>query len=212
MSSPYSVAEEDGAKGIGMTAIFPGSSKNLGVGVTQETLDSMNVSQASGDNKDHLKNLGGVTGLASQLGVNLRGGLTESQVTTMREKFGSNQFPEKPMVPFWRLFLDSFNDTVLLILIAAAVVSLILGMIEHPDKGWIEGTAILIAVVIVAFVTSTNDYQKELQFRALEASADKDLRCTVFRGGETLRIDPVQLVVGDVVSLKVRNKQKTKKR
>ena len=125
-------------------------------------------------------------------------------VEEQRAKFGSNKFPEKPIVPFWRIYIDSFKDTVLMILITAAIISIILGMIEHPDKGWIEGFAILVAVQLVACVTATNDFQKEKQFRKLEASADKDLRCTVIRGGEVHRINPEQLVVGDVVSLKVR--------
>ena len=185
-----------------MAAVTPSSTS-----ITQQVLDSMNVSQAAGDNKKNLEGLGGVFELAKQLGIaNINKGLTPEQALQMRERFGSNKFPEKPTVPFWKIYVESFGDTVLLILIAAAIVSLILGMIEHPEKGWIEGTAILIAVQLVAIVTSTNDFQKEKQFRALEASADKDLRCTVLRGGEILRIDPVQLVVGDIVSLKVRER------
>lgn len=37
------------------------------------------------------------------------------------------------MKGFCILFAESFNDTILLVLIAAAVVSLVIGMIEHPD-------------------------------------------------------------------------------
>lgn len=39
---------------------------------------------------------------------------------------------------------------------------------------WIEGTAIFIAVFVVAFVGSWNDYQKEIQFLKLQAISDKD--------------------------------------
>ena len=38
--------------------------------------------------------------------------------------------------------------------------------------GWLEGTAILTAVVVVVMVGSVNDYQKEAQFRALNAKKD----------------------------------------
>lgn len=37
-----------------------------------------------------------------------------------------------------------------------------IGVWEDPRTGWIEGTAILIAVFIVALVTSTNNYSKVL--------------------------------------------------
>lgn len=51
----------------------------------------------------------------------------------LREAYGPNAFPEIPMKGFCILFAESFNDTILLVLIAAAVVSLVIGLIEHPD-------------------------------------------------------------------------------
>ena len=39
---------------------------------------------------------------------------------------------------------------------------------EHAD--WIEGVAILLAVIIVVFVTAFNDWSKEKQFRGLQVS------------------------------------------
>ena len=147
--------------------------------------------------------LGGLDVLASKLGVTIPKGLSVSQVLEMREKFGTNVFPESPMRSFLELFLDSFQDLILLILIAAAVVSLVVGMIEHHATGWIEGTAILIAVLIVATVTAGNNYTKELQFRALEKSSQIDERCSVMRGGVVERINPCDLVVGDLLVLQV---------
>lgn len=43
------------------------------------------------------------------------------------------------------------------------------GFYSDPAKGWIEGVAILCAVLVVAVVTATNDYSKDKQFRALNA-------------------------------------------
>ena len=43
------------------------------------------------------------------------------------------------------------------------------GLYEDPKKGWVEGVAILTAVLAVATVTASNDYSKEQQFRALNA-------------------------------------------
>ncbi len=44
----------------------------------------------------------------------------------------------------------------------AAVISLAVGIYEDPKKGWIEGVAIIAAILIVAFVTSGNNYEKEV--------------------------------------------------
>lgn len=139
--------------------------------ITQWTLDNMNVEQARQSNKENLIALGGLQVLSSKLGVDLNKGLSPAQVTEMRRRYGVNVFPESPMRSFLELFLESFEDLILMILIVAAIVSLIVGMVEHPATGWIEGTAILIAVLVVALVTAGNNYTKELQFRALEKSS-----------------------------------------
>lgn len=47
-----------------------------------------------------------------------------------------------------------------------------MGFYSDPAKGWIEGVAILCAVLVVAVVTATNDYSKDKQFRALNAVKD----------------------------------------
>jgi len=107
------------------------------------------------------------------------------QVVQSRETHGDNVMPEPPMTSFLSLFIGSFNDPVLMVLIAAAIVSLVLGMLDpaHAETGWIEGAAIMIAVLIVAVVTAGNDYAKELQFRALAKFAQTMESCTVLRDG-----------------------------
>lgn len=110
------------------------------------------------------------------------------------------------MKPFYMLVWEALNDTTLIILMAAAVVSLVLGILEDPHEGWIEGSAILFAVFVVSMVSSLNDYTKELQFRALEQSSQRDERCSVLRNGEIDRINPSDLVVGDIVVLQVSTK------
>jgi Ca2+-transporting ATPase len=41
-----------------------------------------------------------------------------------------------------------------------------------PGVKWVEGVAIIIAVVLVVIVGSVNDFQKERQFRSLNAKKD----------------------------------------
>lgn len=55
--------------------------------------------------------------------------------------------------------------------------------------------------VLVAFISSLNDYQKELKFRALEKAAQADEFCTVLRAGHRVQINPSDLTVGDVLLL-----------
>lgn len=170
--------------------------------ITQTTLDKLNVPQSREENRDYLNSIGGIEALSDKLGVSLTNGLTASQVIAMRGRFGTNSFPEAPMKGFFELFLEAFQDTTLMILTAAAIVSLIIGIVEHgATEGWIEGGAILIAVFLVASVTAGNNYTKELQFRALEKSSQGDERCSVIRESQIERINPKDLVVGDIILL-----------
>jgi Ca2+-transporting ATPase len=174
-----------------------------GGALQQSVLDSMNIDQAREENKANLISLGGVQGLAKLIGVDLQAGLSEKQVLLQRENFGRNEFPESPMDSYLSLLFNALTDSTLLILIAAATVSLIIGVVEHPDHGWIEGTAIFIAVFLVSNISAFNDYSKQLQFRALEASSQKDERTSVVRDGNIQRINPADIVVGDILILQV---------
>jgi magnesium-transporting ATPase (P-type) len=88
------------------------------------------------------------------------------------------------------------------VLIFASIISLVVGLIEDPHDGWIEGTAIMIAILLVATVTASNNYNKELQFRSLEATSKKDERVFIKRNGELKFVNPEEIVVGDLVKLK----------
>eukprot|EP01113_Clastostelium_recurvatum_P039552 TRINITY_DN604_c0_g2_i2.p1 TRINITY_DN604_c0_g2~~TRINITY_DN604_c0_g2_i2.p1 ORF type:complete len:1017 (-),score=417.27 TRINITY_DN604_c0_g2_i2:124-3174(-) len=146
--------------------------------------------------------LGGIQGLASGLGVNLAQGIAaseaENKFATRREKYGINQVPPPPPVTLFELIWEGLQDKTLVMLCIAAVVSLILGIREDPKTGWIEGTAILVAVVVVVMVASLNDYQKERQFRKLNDKKNNKL-VKVLRGGEQRQVSVYEILVGDIV-------------
>lgn len=169
--------------------------------LTQSLLDSLNVEQAREDNRKHLDELGGIEILAKIIGVNPTTGWRHDEVQAMRQRFGTNAFPESPMDSYFTLLLRALSDGILLILIAASTVSLIIGVLTHPEDGWIEAVAIFIAIFLVSNITAGNDYSKQLQFRALEASSQNDERASVLRDGSIERINPKDIVVGDIVVL-----------
>jgi len=164
-------------------------------------LDSLNIEQQRAENLQNLEMIGGIDWLCKLIGVNPEVGLSKSNVLALRNRFGDNTFPESPLDSFLSLLLGALSDTTLLILIAAAVVSLVIGFTTDPDHGWIEGAAILIAVGLVSLLTATNDYSKQLQFRALENSSAADERCSVLRDGTIERINPRDICVGDILVL-----------
>ena len=172
--------------------------------ITPSLLNSLNVAQAVSENKKNLDTIGGQQELCKMLGLDINNGLNKQQVTIMREKFGRNEFPESPMDSYLKLLIGALSDTTLLILMAAATVSVIIGALEDPGHGWIEGVAIFIAIALVANISAGNDYSKQLQFMALEASSAEDDRCSALREGVIEVINPRDLVVGDILVLQVK--------
>ena len=99
------------------------------------------------------------------------------------DEYGDNQPIVKPPKGIWELIMENFEDDMLKILCVSAVVSLVLGIAtEGLKEGWLEGASILIAVIIIVTVTSTNNYLKEQQFQKLNALATAK-NINVMRGG-----------------------------
>ena len=124
--------------------------------------------------------------------------------------FTDNRLPPKKSVALWRLFWNAFNDRILLILTGAAFISLALGVYEAVGQkrkpgeprplDWVEGLAIMVAVVIVVLVTGLNDYRREKQFAALNAKKD-DRQVKAVRSGKTVMISVFDVMVGDILHL-----------
>jgi P-type Ca2+ transporter type 2C len=169
--------------------------------ITCTQLQNINVEQNSVQNRCELDAMGGIASLVTKIGVVAQRGLSDAQVTESRERFGKNSFVLSTQTSFISLIWNALCDETLVILIAAAIVSVSFGTWQDPKEGWIDGAAILCAVCIVTMVSSVNDYTKELQFRALEASSQLDERCSVLRNRSVSRINPSELVVGDVIIL-----------
>ncbi|MCJ1387277.1 plasma membrane calcium [Xylographa bjoerkii] len=124
--------------------------------------------------------------------------------------YKDNRLPAKKSLSIWKLFWNAFNDRILLLLTAAAVISLALGVYEAvgqtPAPGqpqsidWVEGLAILVAVILVVLVTGLNDYQREKQFVILNAKKE-DREIKVIRSGRTTEVSVFDIMVGDVIHL-----------
>jgi magnesium-transporting ATPase (P-type) len=67
---------------------------------------------------------------------------------------------------------------------------------------WIEGIAILVAVLVVVFVTAINDWRKERQFRGLQSKVEEDHQTSVVRDNHIQQIPVTDLVVGDLCFIK----------
>lgn len=79
-----------------------------------------------------------------------------------QEKFCDNKRIPREIKSLWEIFVENFEDFILKVLIAAAAVSLILGVInEGWARGWIEGVSIFIAIAIILIVNTSQNYLRE---------------------------------------------------
>ncbi|KAI9839878.1 MAG: hypothetical protein M1819_000070 [Sarea resinae] len=123
--------------------------------------------------------------------------------------FKDNVLPEKKAKNIFQLAWMAYNDKVLIILTVAAVISLALGLYQtfgqptvdgEPHVEWVEGVAIMVAIIIVVVVGAANDWQKERQFVKLNKKK-QDRVVKVVRSGKTQEISIYDLLVGDVMHL-----------
>ncbi len=123
-------------------------------------------------------------------------GLSQDEAQRRISQFGPNELAERPRPGFWKLLLDQFNNFLVLILIAAALVSFALGEIE-------EAAAILAIVILNATLGVIQERRAEEALAALKKMAAPDAR--VLRDGHRVTIPARELVPGDTVLLEAGN-------
>ena len=126
-------------------------------------------------------------------------GLTNDQVLKLRERFGENKLKEKKKKSNFQRFFDQFKDVMILILIAAAVVSFVIACIEKNPKEFFEPALILLIVVLNAVLGVLQESKAERALDALKNMSAPHAR--VIRNGEEKLIDSSQLVPGDIIKL-----------
>ncbi|UZJ57064.1 hypothetical protein CBS101457_006384 [Exobasidium rhododendri] len=150
------------------------------------------------------------------------GGWVSASAEDRKRVYGTNILPEKKSKSLLLLMWLALQDKILILLCFAAVISLALGlytdfgappeliacelpppgqtMCELPAVDWVEGVAILVAVAIVDIVGSLNDWQKERQFKVLNAKKEeRDVKA--IRQGAPMLLSVHHVQVGDILQL-----------
>ena len=122
-------------------------------------------------------------------------GLREADAAQARRRWGPNELPPDPGTPFWKLVLKQFDDLLVKILIAAAAVSLLIGLAD--GEGWSSlvepGVIVLILVAnaTVGVLTETNAERAIEELKAYQADV-----AAVFREGRLRNVPAAELVPG----------------
>jgi Ca2+-transporting ATPase len=130
--------------------------------------------------------------LEKEFKSDLNVGLSDEQVLANREAYGVNQLEEKKKTPLIIKFLSEFKDPLIIILIIAAVVSVIV----DPHE-WIESVIIMIVVLVNAILGLYQENKAEKSLEALQKMTAAT--CKVYRNNALQTINTVDLVVGDII-------------
>jgi len=124
--------------------------------------------------------------------ISLDAGLNTEQVSENQKKYGLNQLKEANKKTFLSKVADQFKDFLILILLAASVVSFSIG--EKTDA------MIIVAIVIInAMLGLYQEGKAEKAIEALQKLAAPN--ANVIRNGAPISVPAEQLVPGDVVVL-----------
>jgi P-type Ca2+ transporter type 2C len=124
------------------------------------------------------------------------GGLSSDVVSQKRIQYGPNELLVKKKKPAWLIFLSQFSDFMILVLIAAAMVSGFIGDIT-------DSLIILVIVLLNAILGFVQEYRAEKAMEALKKMAS--LQAQVIRDGKPIALPSAEIVPGDIVLLDAGN-------
>lgn len=119
-------------------------------------------------------------------------GITTKEATSRIRQFGYNELSEERPPRWIVIFLRQFRGTIIWVLIAASIISAILGE-------WIDSGAVLSILFLNAFLGSLQEHAAEKGIAALRALATPTAR--VLRDGVVAQIPVREIVPGDIVEL-----------
>ena len=144
---------------------------------------------------------------AEELSVDLKNGLSLEEVEKRRAKYGLNKLAEKKKKSPIMLFLSEFKDPMVIVLFVAAIISLVLAIVEtvkDPAKGefteYLDVLIIFAVVILNAIIGTVQEMKAEKALEALKRMSAPT--ATVRREGKIYQnIKAEELVPGDVVIL-----------
>ncbi len=124
-------------------------------------------------------------------------GLLTDKVLERKEKYGPNKLREAKKVPLIKKFFEQMKDPMILILIAAALISGITSV--YAGESFADVIIIMTVVIINAVLGVYQENKAEKAIEALQKMSAAT--CHVLRDGHTQKIKSEDLVPGDVILL-----------
>ena len=141
--------------------------------------------------------------VCDELNVDPKQGLSSKEAGERILKYGPNKLEEKKKKSLIAVFFSNFNDPMIFILLAAAVLSIGVSLYNTLKNGedfdFADPIIILGVVILNAFIGTIQENKAEKSLEALKKMSSPT--CTVRRDGQLLELKAEDLVPGDIVIL-----------
>lgn len=144
----------------------------------------------------HYKN---IDNTLTELQSNMQSGLQTQECERRLEQYGSNKLSEQKKKSTLTKFFEQFKDTMIIILLLAALVSFSVKIIEGNTHELFEPLLILLIVIMNAVMGVMQENKAEQALEALKNMSA--LHCKVLRDSTESIIDASLLVPGDIIRL-----------
>ena len=134
----------------------------------------------------------------NELGTDEESGLSAHQAQQELEKFGPNKLDEEKKTPLWIRFFEQMLDPMVIMLIVAAIISAVTGMIQGEPE-WADVIIIMVVVIINAVLGVVQEAKSEQALEALQEMSAAQSK--VIRDGKLIHLPSADLVPGDIILL-----------
>ena len=138
-----------------------------------------------------------------ELDVNPSQGLSSEEASQRLQKYGPNKLAEKKKTPLFLVFLGQFNDPMIFILLAAALLSIAISIYNSIHNGeafdFADPIIIMGVCVLNAIIGTVQENKAEKSLEALKKMSSPT--CVVRRDGKLIELKAEELVPGDIVIL-----------
>ena len=138
-----------------------------------------------------------------ELDVNPSQGLSSEEANQRLQKYGPNKLAEKKKTPLFLVFLGQFNDPMIFILLAAALLSIAISIYNSIHNGeafdFADPIIIMGVCVLNAIIGTVQENKAEKSLEALKKMSSPT--CVVRRDGKLVELKAEELVPGDIVIL-----------
>ncbi|MGD6809619.1 MAG: cation-translocating P-type ATPase [Candidatus Bathyarchaeia archaeon] len=137
--------------------------------------------------------------LIDTLEVNPNKGLTDEEAAKRLNEYGKNTLVEAHQTRFFEIFKEEVTEPMILLLLAIGVLYSVLGFVT--GAGFTDAITIIVIIVLLVLAEVYNEYRAKKSISSLRQLAPPTAQ--VLRNGQTVTVQTVDLVPGDILLLTV---------